>query len=541
MSWVSDIIDAITARPGMGLPSGSSWSIASIVAEVCMRAGIPVDRMNLETLEGSVEGLPYSPEDGAFTVIEALGQIFLFDASNYDGILNFVPRGGDVVAEISSDDLVDNGNETLKLNRKDSITIPRVLHLEYYDIDGGLSSDKQTSDRSMDNRSVAEAKIQTAVLMHADDAARTVVINHKISTEEQRGVYEFSLSDQYIRLVVGDCITLDGQRLRIQEIEIDEGMQHYKATFDRKSAYTTTVKGVPVQKPIDPPTLIIGNTALHFIDSHILRDADDRLGFYVAVTGDTSNWEGALVELSMDGGENYLESVDAQTDADMGELDAPLAAHPVWYPDTRNTLRVKMLRDVMTFESADLQGMQNRLNLAIVGDEIVSLGDAEEVEPGIWEFTNLLRGRKGSPISDHAPGTRFVSLDRSQLWFIDAELYMLGQTLTFRATTFGSSESQLTSAVFTGRSQGERQPAYLAATRQGGQLVISWQGVGRLGGGARVRMGAHFTGYKVTVNGSSTVVQQETYSLADPGPNAVIRVCQTNTFTGDGPFAELIA
>ncbi|MEY1661573.1 GTA baseplate fiber-binding domain-containing protein [Isoalcanivorax beigongshangi] len=428
-----------------------------------------------------------------------------------------------------------------ELNRKDAITVPRVLHLEYFDIDGGLSADKQTSDRSLDNRSVSETKIQTAVLMGADDAARSVVINHKISTEEQRGTYEFSLPEQYIWLAVGDCISLDSQRLRIIEIEIDDGLQNYKAVFDRRSAYQTTVQGVPVERPIDPPSLVVAGTVLHFIDSHILRDADDRLGFYVAVSGAGEGWSGARVELSTDGGETFIESVDAYTDADTGVLDAPLPAHPVWYPDTRNTLRVAMARTDMEFESADLRGMQNRQNLALVGDEIVSLGNAEEVEPGIWEFTHLLRGRKGSPIATHPAGTRFVSLERSQLWFIDAELYMLASELTFRATSFGASESSTASAVFLGRSQAERQPSYLSATRRGGELIIDWQGVGRLGGGARVSMGAHFTGFDVTVNGAAPVlVQQPPYRVADPGSGAVVSVSQINRFTGPGPASEIV-
>src|SRR5690606_40145152 len=68
----------LAGRPGRDM-GPASWSVSSIVGEVCMRAGIPPDRINLQRLEGSVEGIPYSPEDGAFSLIEALGQIFLLD------------------------------------------------------------------------------------------------------------------------------------------------------------------------------------------------------------------------------------------------------------------------------------------------------------------------------------------------------------------------------------------------------------------------------------------------------------------------------
>src|SRR5690554_1251354 len=199
----------LSGRPGRDM-GPASWSVSSIVGEVCMRAGIPPDRINLQRLEGSVEGIPYSPEDGAFSLIEALGQIFLFDASNYDGQINFVPRGEQVVADLVTDDLVDDGKEISKVTRKDAISVPRVLHLEYYDIDGGLSPDKQTSDRSLDARSKSEVKMSTTVMLRPADAARAAVISHKVSIEEQRGTYEFSLPDQWVWLTTGDVITLDG-------------------------------------------------------------------------------------------------------------------------------------------------------------------------------------------------------------------------------------------------------------------------------------------------------------------------------------------
>lgn len=534
------IIDFDYLRPGRGPASLSSWTVSAIVAEICLRAGLPYDRINLQLLEGQVEGVPYSPEDAAFTVLEALGQIFLFDASNFDGQLNFAPRGLAAVADLSLEDLIDDGGEGRKTVRRDSLTVPKTLHLEYFDVEGGLSPDKQTSDRSLDARAVSETVVATAVLLHADDAAKSAVINHKIAIEEQRGEQHFSLPEEFIWLTPGDAITLEHERLRIIEIDLDDGVQNYRATFDRASAYGSTIKGVPIQEPIDPPSLIIGETVFHFIDSHILRDADDRFGFYAAIAGTTPTWQGALVELSVDGGETYIESVDAFTDADMGELAAPLPSHPVWYPDERNALAVSFLREEMAPEATTLAGMMNRQNLALVGDEIINFADADEIEPGRWELRYLLRGRKGSPIAEWPAGTRFVSLDRNQLWFIDAELFMQDRPLTFRATSFGTAEGVVSTVVFTGRSQTERRPAYLTAYRREGQLHISWQGVGRLGGGARVAMGQHFTGYRLTVGGTVINTQNMQHSMPEPPPDSRVRVQQLNELTGPGPAIEVI-
>lgn len=529
-------------RPGIGtVPADGSWALASIVADVCERAGIPFDRINLDGLEGAVAGLPVSPADPAFNALEALEQIFLFDTSNFDGKIHFVPRGGAAIVDIPLDDLVDDGAEGRKLKRKDSISVPKVLHFEYMDTEGGLSADTQTSDRSIDNRSRGEVKLQTAVIMSADDAAKAAVINHKVSIEEQRGGYEFALPDSYVWLTPGDIVTLDGERLRITEVEIDEGFQKCVTIFDRASAYFSTIQGVPVVPPVDPPTLVVGDTVLHFIDSHILRDGDDRLGYYVAVSGESEAWQGALVELSTDGGENYGQSVDALTDADMGVLLDPLQVHSRFYPDQINRCRVRMLRPNMELESSDLRGMMNRQNLALIGNELINFADADEVEAGVWEIGHLLRGRKGSDIAAHSAGTRFVMLDRSQLWFIDAEVFELGRTLTFRATSFGTSNAQTQSAAFTGRTQIERAPAYLRARRSGGNLIITWQGVGRLGGGSQVRQGQHFTGYRVTINGTAHTTTNQSFIITEPAGAATITVQQVNSITGAGPAAQVTA
>jgi len=532
-------LDGIGTKPGMAYdPLAASWPVADVVAEICLRAGLPFDRINIQGLEGSVDGLPVSPADAAFSYIESLAQIYLFDASNFDGQLHFVQRGGDVVAALTLDDLIDDGKEGRKLKRKDSITVPRVLHLEYYDIDGGLSADKQTSDRSLDNRATAETKMQTSVIMRADDAARAAIIAHKISIEEQRGDWEFSLPDPYIWLTDGDIITLDGERLRIIETEVDEGQQNYVARYDRRSAYASSIQGLPVQQPSPPPSLIVGETILHFIDSHIIRDADDRLGYYVAVGRAGDNWSGALVELSNDDGQNYIDSVDVQVEATIGELVDPLPAHSVYYPDTTNTARIRLVLDD-ELESASLAGMMSRANLALIGDELVNLGTVEEVEPQVWEVSSWLRGRKGSTVAAHPAGTRFILMQRQFIFFIDAELFELNSQLTFRVTSFGSDQSHVETATFTGQSQTERKPGYLRATRSGGNLTITWQGAGRLGGGVQIGMGAQFDGYRITIGGTEYRTQDEFLTIAEPGPGVLVQVQQLNKLTGAGPAAEV--
>lgn len=522
-------------RPGGQDQPIASWAIASVIAEVCARAGIPYDALDFELVEGGVDGIMASANQDAYTTIEQLSGLFLFDVVNYDGQLHMIPRGGDVVAELTLDDLVEDSGEVDKSERLDSIEVPRVLFLEYMDYDGGLTADKQISDRSLDIRSLGEQRNQTPVILRTADAARVAVIQHKVMIEEQRGGYEFSLPDSWIWLTCGDIVTLEGERLRITEIDINEGYQSYKTSFDRASAYSSTVEGVPIDQPSVPPTLIIGDTVLHFIDSHILEDGDDTLGYYLAANG-PDVWRGCQVELSLDGGENYIDSDTSGAPTAMGALETSLAAGSVYYPDAVNTCQVRLLRDSSELFETTLAGMMNRANLCLIGDEIVNFAGAEEIEPGLWELSYFLRGRKGSQCIAHPIGTRFVMLTLSSMAYISTDLFMLGRDLTFRVTSLGADrESEVFTTPFIGSSQIERQPAYLRVKRTSGQLVIDWQGVGRLGGGSRIGMGAYFDGYRVTINGAAQTTTARSLTVTDPGGAVTISVNQINRITGNGP------
>lgn len=518
----------------------ATWQIGSVIAEVCERSGIPLDAIRLDGLEGGVDGIMASANQDAYSTIESLSGLFLFDVVNYDGQLHMLPRGGSPVATITLDDLVDNGEEIDKSERLDSIEVPRVLNLEYLDYDGGLTPDKQSSDRSLDIRSKGETRNQTSAIMRTADAARLVTIQHKVMIEEQRGGYEFALPDSWIWLTCGDIIMLEGERLRITEIEINDGYQSYKTAFDRASAYSSTVQGVPINQPSVPPTLVVGNTVLHFIDSHILEDSDDSLGYYLAANG-PDLWRGCVVELSLDGGETYIDSDTGGAPTVMGELVTPLAAGSMYYPDAINSCRVQLLRADMTLSDATLPGMMNRLNLCLIGDEIVNFANADEVSPGLWDLSYFLRGRKGSTVASHSAGARFVMLDAGTLSYISTDLFLLGRSLTFRVTSL---ESDVSSAVFTvsfiGRSQTERMPAYLRANKSGSNIIIAWQGVGRLGGGGRIGMGAQFDGYRVTINGVAQTTTLQTLTVADPGGSVTINVSQINRITGVGPAITVV-
>ena len=515
------------------------YLLASVVSELCERAGLPFGKFDATRLEGFVDGMQVTNEQPVYQYIEELSKFYFFDPSNHSGVQRFVHRGAQPVLTIQEGDII--GDSTDEVTRKSPEEIVKVLHLNYYDKDGGAETDQQTSSRGIDTRGEGEESVDTGLVLETDFAARQVIIAHKVMIEEQRGEVNITLPENYLNLVVGDVVVFRDDRLRVDEVSIDDGKQSYILKHDRKSAYESTVFGVPPIKPVDPISRVPGATTIQFIDAHILSSGDDsQLGYYMAISGASAAWRGAFIELSYDGGQNYIESKQRTSAAIMGELLTPLLAARREVPDQKNTIQVRIDTFGVSLESRTLEEMLNRENRAIIGDEIINFGNAVELAPGVWEISYFLRGRLGSDIpSSHPAGTRFVLLERNFLEYVPVDEYNINQSLTFRATSLNSASETIITETFIGRSQIERAPSQLRAVRTGGNLVITWVGTGRIGGRGRLRMGQNFEGYQVDINGTTTNTLEQSLSMPDPGGSLTIRVSQLNSITGAGQAAEI--
>lgn len=497
-------------------------------------------------------GMTVTSNYPCYSALQVLSQIFFFTPANVSGVIRFVPMGADSVATIVESELIDTDESVEEEVKKgDTISIPRVLHMNYYDVLGGLSTDKQRSERPEGTRAMGEQSMETPIILSADEAATIVAKSLATMVERQKGELTFSLPDNWLRLTESDPVFLQfhGQTVRavIQKVDTDDGQQNYVALRDRQSIHSMVVEGFPPGVPTPPPSRVIGPTLIEVMDIPMWRDRDDALGFYVAISGIFPAWRGATVELSIDGGASYLYSISANISATMGRTVTVLADHPQEYPDSVHSVQVSISTPDTTLEATDLAGMLNRRNLAVIGDELIQFADVDEVSEGVWELSYLLRGRKQSDTEEHEVGERFVLLDGSVV-FVPAELVFLNHDLTFRATSFGTSpeDATITTINFTGRSQQERRVGYLEARAESGDLLVSWQGAGRLGGGMNVSQGPNFVNYHIEVTDGITtrVFDQTEQSLTTPlaglvGP-ITITVQQRNQFTGLGPATEAI-
>lgn len=538
-----------------------TYSVQGIVMELAVRAGMDprmVYAGELAVLQ--CRGFTVVNQYACTGALQALSNVFMFDPSNYDGVVHFVLRGADAIDTITPDDYVLTQTSTgaedpmqSQSERADSVQIPLTLNLNYFDISGGLATSLQSSQRVGDPRAVGSKDLQTAVILTADEAARVVKIQHQVMVEDAKSQINLTVTDKFLHLTVADNVFVpwNGKtyRCRITQVDVNDGEQQLQLLQDRQTAYVSKAQGIPAYVPTPPPSLVVGDTTVFPLDIHIINDSDDALICYLALGAVTDNWKGALIEVSLDGGASYFDSFNDYIPSVCGTLGTPLGDHPQPYPDVDNTCQVVLLNPMDELSAASQAQMQNGANLVIIGNEVMQFGDAAETATeGTWNIGYFFRGRNGTPTASHAPGERFVVLDRNTLMAVPMQLAYVGRSITVRATSINGTDANITTTTFTytGQSQVERAVAYLQAHRSGSNAVLQWQGVGKLGKGASVAMGLYFAGYKVTLTDGSTT---QTFTTAAQMYEADISaftgsitatVQAMNQLTGAGPATQVI-
>lgn len=533
-----------------------TYTLSNIVMELVVRAGMDPRTVDISQLaQIQCRGFTVINQYPCTGALSALSNVFMFDPSNYDGKVHFVLRGADAVDTIMPGDYVlaqtDQGADDPMQNqseRADSVQIPQILNLNYFDVAGGLATSLQSSQRIGDPRATGSQDLQTAVILNADEAARVVKIQHQVMVEDAKAQLNFTVTDKFLHLTVADCVFVPWAgktyRCRITKVDTDDGQQALQLLQDRQTAYVSRAQGIPAYTPTEPPSTIVGPTTVIPLDIHIIDDVDDSLGCYLAVGATVDSWQGALIEVSLDGGQSYFTSFNITTAAVVGTLDTPLGDHPSEYPDTINSCQLTLLNPNDELESASQAQMQNGSNLAMIGNEMVQFGDADETStPGTWHLGYWFRGRKSTDATAHAAGERFVLLQREYIANIPMQLSYLGRTLTIRATSLNGTDDDITttSFIYTGQSQTERPVAYLNARRSGSSGLISWKGIGKLGSGASVAMGLYFAGYRLTLTDGATTqtftTQDQSYTadLSGFSGDVTATVAALNSLTGAGP------
>jgi hypothetical protein len=102
-------------------------------------------------------------------------------------------------------------------------------------------------------------------------------------------------------------------------------------------------------------------------------------------------------------------------------------------------MEVELAHGGMMLANADDLALDQGANLALVGDELVQFGVAEQLSATRYRLSRLLRGRRGTEATAgmHAAGDRFVVLTADTVRTIDVPASLLGSIVRVMASGVG--------------------------------------------------------------------------------------------------------
>ena len=193
----------------------------------------------------------------------------------------------------------------------------------------------------------------------------------------------------------------------------------------------------------------------------------------VAAAGGTG-WRRAALSIGDDAG-GWEAAGDIAAPAVIGRVTRPPSARASAAIEDRGSVaEVELLHAGMALGNADAAALDRGANAAMLGDELVQFGRAEQIGERRWRLSRLWRGRRGTEaaIADQRVGAVFVLMDEARLIAIDRQV-PVGR-ISLQASGIADAAPVHAQAVVAGRSLLPPAPVHLRGHWHGERLHIDW-------------------------------------------------------------------
>lgn len=536
-------------------------NVAGILSDLCQRAGLAPEDIDVHILTDQVEGFIISGQQSVRQAVESLQHGYFFDAVESDNILKFIPRGGIDSLHVPEDDLVpgESGKVLLDVTRTQEIELPRHVSIVYLNRLLNYQTSTQYSQREA-TLSKERVTIDLPVVF-SDQSAKNVADIRLFSEWVGRTSFRFTVPIKYMQLEPTDVITVSASgvthRMRITSVQLQAPrVLEMRAVAEDISAYDFyTQPGAGSQ--LLQQNNNIPPTRLELLDMPATPgDDNDKSILRMAAIGITANWTGTAIYRSDDGGGSYDFMLNVTTPGIIGNADGILASGPTTVFDEVNTVTI-ILTGTGELQSATEIAVLNGANAAMLGSEMIQFKTATLVEPGKYTLGGLLRGRLGSEwaVGTHAAGERFVLLNGSVSKTILGNA-IIGLLRNYKPVTFNSTLAAASAQDFTyiGVALKPYSPVQIIGTRDGSNnLTIDWVRRTRIDGGWKdgvdVPLNEESEAYEVEIFNGLTVVRtltglttptanysaaQQTTDFGSPQASVSVKVYQLSAIVGRG-------
>lgn len=429
--------------------------------------------------------------------------------------------------------------------------VPQTITIAHYDPARDYQTGLQRARRpGAGNRS---DRIELPAAIDAD-AAKAIAERSLARAEAARERREIALEWSAIRIVPGDIVTIAGVsgtwRVARWALEAMVVMLELIRLDHAASVPLSASAG----RALLSEDRVHGPTVLHVFE---LPGLDDRIvdtpRLLVAAAGTSDGWRRAALLISTDNGARWMPGGSTAPAATIGTLATPVTSRPATLRDLSTVIDIDLAHGGMALESADDRALDTGANLALLGNELIQFGRAEQISETRWRLSRLLRGRRGTEAAagSQTIGDRFVVIVPDELATIDSPVAAIGSPVRVMASGIGDVSGPVEAVIIpTGVSVRPPSPVHVRAQSIGGSLSIDWVRRSRAGwrwiDGADAPLIEESEAYSVTV-ARPTGVQLRTEStlptavIEDDGSfnGAMISITQRGSF-GESPAATLI-
>lgn len=372
-------------------------TLASVVAEVCRRAGL--EDFDVSRLYGVVHGYVNPDVSDARAVLQPLMLRHGFDAVERGGTLQFRMRKGTGAEALALEHLAESEEleGTLELGRAGEAELAGRVRLRFTEWGGDHAAGSVEAvlpDEA--THSVSQTELPMAL---TGAEARQVAGRWLAEARISRDTLRFQLPPSMLHLGAGDVVSLPLEggdqlyridRLEQGEAQLAEAVRIEPGTYDLAAA----AEELPGVNAFAAP----GPVLPLFLDLPLMRGDEVPHAPHLALTAQA--WPGSVAVYGSEADENYaLEQVIAARQV-IGVTETPLFAAGAGRWDLGADLQVKLISG--SLESRTVEAVLNGANAAAIGDgtsgnwELFQFREAELIAPQTYLLRGRLRGQQGT-------------------------------------------------------------------------------------------------------------------------------------------------
>jgi hypothetical protein len=420
-----------------------------VVSRLCLRTGLlTADDIDVTDLaDQSLRGMAISQIGSARQAIETLMSAFLFEAVEGQKI-KFVKRGHDPVMTIEYDRLgASEGEpgEPLPIKPGNDIEWPARVSIRFANSADDYQDGSVDGDR-MVTQSTAVSVVELQIAMLPGEAKRLADASTMDLAVAMLGIGPIQLTRRFAALEPSDVLLVTDRfgrlyRARIQKIT-DGVTRQIELVADDPSAIESlalTDESYESSNSVRNPAA----TLIEYMDTPILRDADNDQGAYVVAKGAGTPWPGAILFDSRDG-LTYERKLTVTESAVFGRCTTTLDD---WtgprVRDLFSTVTVDVDTGQLSSHTWDELLNDQTINACAIGVdgrwEICQFLTADLVDTGIYTLSGFLRGSRGTEwaTTGHVADETFVLLRPSGMRRLEMDTSAIGANRYYRAVTIG--------------------------------------------------------------------------------------------------------